>query len=175
MEMPARILCLRGFLLISLLFSGANAVPGITFADAKIKQVTDPTGNVNLSPFQQWESAYECLQNKSHSCSDEYTLTEAGWMNVTSDDTAEFCKSGGCGEHTKAVLTCIHHVKRDYKFINKATTWDLNYTITHGCNSGFNGTTYISNARRRLQSPIAVIFSILAAVLLLNLDDKLCI
>ncbi|KAK8514376.1 hypothetical protein V6N13_063267 [Hibiscus sabdariffa] len=40
-------------------------VPGITFADAKIKQVTDPTGNVNLSPFQQWESAYECLQNDS--------------------------------------------------------------------------------------------------------------
>ncbi|XP_039056987.1 uncharacterized protein LOC120200147 [Hibiscus syriacus] len=163
--MQAKILCLHGILVVSLLFSG-------TKADTKIKQVTDPTGNVNLSPFQQWESAYECLQNKSQSCSDIYTLTEAGWMNVTSNDATDFCKAGGCGEHTKAVLTCIHHVKRDYKFINKATVWDLKYTITHGCTSGFNGTTYISNARRRIWSPIAISVSVLAAVFLLkNLDD----
>ncbi|XP_022764883.1 uncharacterized protein LOC111310052 [Durio zibethinus] len=112
MEIPAsnatRLFCLYGFLVTSLLFSRINA-------DGKIKQVTDPTGNVNLSPFQQWKRAYECLQTKSDSCSSKYTLTEAPWMNVTTADKEDFCKSGGCGEHTNAVLTCVHLVRQDYK------------------------------------------------------------
>ncbi|EOY20198.1 Uncharacterized protein TCM_045574 [Theobroma cacao] len=154
-----RLLCLYGFLVTSLLFSQINA-------DGKIKQVTDPTGNVNLSPFQQWKSAYECLQNKSTSCSDKYILTEAGWMNITTADTDEFCKPGGCGEHTMAVLTCIHLVKRDYKFANKATVQDLIVTITQGCDYGFNGTTIISDARRSSKSGIEFIISILVALFL---------
>ncbi|XWS74471.1 hypothetical protein CRYUN_Cryun01aG0000900 [Craigia yunnanensis] len=169
MEIPAsnatRLFCLYGFLVTSPLFSRINA-------DGKIRQVTDPTGNVNLSPFQQWESAYECLQNISQSCSVKYTLTEAGWMNVTMADKADFCKSGGCGEHTKAVLTCIHLVKRDYKFTNKATVQDLNFTIINGCGFGFNGTTFISDARRISKNQIAILISILAALfLLMNLAD----
>ncbi|XVF24295.1 hypothetical protein REPUB_Repub13aG0115300 [Reevesia pubescens] len=93
----------------------------IAMTDGEIRQVTDPTKNVNLSPFQQWKIPYECLQNTSESCSTNYTLTEAGWKNVTMADKADFCKSRGCGEHTKAVLTCIHLVKRDYRFTNNAT------------------------------------------------------
>ncbi|XVF00396.1 hypothetical protein REPUB_Repub03eG0282000 [Reevesia pubescens] len=93
-------------------------------------------------------------------------------MNVTAADEEDFCKSGGCGVHTKAVLTCIHLVKRDYKFINKARVQDINFTITHGCDFGFNGTTYISDARRTSMSQIAFLISILAALfLLMNLDD----
>ncbi|XVF41250.1 hypothetical protein PTKIN_Ptkin01aG0265500 [Pterospermum kingtungense] len=168
MDIPAlkatRLLCLYCVLVTCLLFSPINA-------DGKIKQVTDPRGNVNLSPFQQWESAYECLQNTSDVCSTNYTLTEAGWMNVSMTDKDEFCKSGGCGEHTQAVLTCIHEVKRDYKFISRATVQDINYTITYGCNSGFNGTTLKSDASRTSKSQIAFLVSSLAALLLLmNLD-----
>lgn len=35
-------------------------LPACFFADA---QPGDPTGNVNLSPFEKWRSAYECMQN----------------------------------------------------------------------------------------------------------------
>ncbi|XP_021297252.1 uncharacterized protein LOC110426358 [Herrania umbratica] len=107
------------------------------------------------------------MQKSESYCSDKYTLTEAGWMNVTTADTEEFCKPGGCGEHTMAVLTCIHLVKRDYKFANKATVQDLNFTITQGCDSGFNETTIINDARRTGKSGIEFIISILVALFLL--------
>ncbi|OMO89963.1 hypothetical protein COLO4_19482 [Corchorus olitorius] len=167
MEMPAsnrtRLLCLYGFLVTCILFSQINA-------DGKIRLVTDPTRNVNLSPFQQWISAYECLQNKSQSCfinSTDYTLTEKGWLNVTGPDGAGFCKPGGCKDHTEAVLTCIHEVKRDYMFQNKATLWDLNFTIHDGCTFGFDGTTYVSDAGTIVKSGITFLISILATLFLL--------
>ncbi|KAK9283968.1 hypothetical protein L1049_012226 [Liquidambar formosana] len=102
----------------------------------QIKEVVDPTGNVNLSPFQQWRSAYECLLNTSNSCQDKYQLTEEGWVNVTLADTEEYCKWGGCAQHSRAVLMCLHLVKHDFRFIDKATVQDVNNTITQGCSSG---------------------------------------
>ena len=86
-------------------------------------------------------------------------------MNVTATDKDVFCESGGCGEHTKAVLTCIHLVKRDYKFANKATVHDLNFTITHGrdfgnCSIGISVlyTTELSEFLIGLHNLDAVIF-----------------
>ncbi|KAL5801255.1 hypothetical protein ACOSQ3_032887 [Xanthoceras sorbifolium] len=136
-----------------------------TFADGKIKQVTDPTGNVNLSPFEQWRSASECLQNKSSSCPDKYTLNETGWLNVTAADKDNFCSSG-CADHTNDVLTCIDLVKRHYKFVNKATVQNLRAHIAYGCTYGFDGTTLItSNARGMAKSKTVFFISVLSTVI----------
>ncbi|KAK1572050.1 hypothetical protein Q3G72_026857 [Acer saccharum] len=157
-----RVWFLCGFLVASHLLCGAHA-------DKRIKQVTDPTGNVNLSPFEQWRSASECLQNISTSCPDKYTLNETGWLNVTAADKDSFCSSG-CAQHTYAVLTCIHLVKRDYKFINKATVQDLRNHIAYGCDYGFDGTTPVaSNARRMSKSKTIFSVSILSTLVFLSL------
>ncbi|KAL9418779.1 hypothetical protein AB3S75_036684 [Citrus x aurantiifolia] len=146
---------LYGLLMISLLLcvNRADAEPG------------DPTGNVNLSPFEKWRSAYECMQNVSHSCSDKYTLNDSGWLNVTDGDAGDFC-TGGCFEHTKAVLTCIHLVKDDYKFVNRVTVQDVTNFITNGCASGFNGIIVPSNAGG---SKITFFVSVLPTLLLMSL------
>ncbi|KAM3234167.1 hypothetical protein P3L10_019526 [Capsicum annuum] len=103
-----------------------------------------PTKNVNLAPFQQWRSAYFCLTNTSPICSKNHTLTMSGWLNVTYDEGKKFCEEGGCADHTKGVLDCIHHVKRDFWFANKATIKHIYKTIHVGCNTpkGFNGTSF---------------------------------
>ncbi|ONK62710.1 uncharacterized protein A4U43_C07F7300 [Asparagus officinalis] len=109
----------------------------------------DPRAHPNLSPFQQWESAYDCLQNNSARCSDKYQLTQAGWVNVTLADTEDYCK-GGCANDTAYVLQCLDDVMRgDFKFENKETVKDINYTITQGCSSGFTGKAldYTSSGR----------------------------
>ncbi|MCD9641521.1 hypothetical protein HAX54_027734 [Datura stramonium] len=102
-----------------------------------------PTGNVNLAPFEQWRSAYFCLLNTSQVCSTKQTLTMSGWLNVTHEEGKKFCGKGGCADHTKRVLDCIHHVKRDFWFANKATIKHIYDTIDIGCNKpqGFNGTS----------------------------------
>ncbi|KAM7521976.1 hypothetical protein LguiA_011878 [Lonicera macranthoides] len=104
-----------------------------------------PTDNVNLTPFARWRSAYFCLLNVSNtSCPNQkYVLNEKGWLNVSQEDGDEFCKRGGCADHTRVVLECVYEVKPDYWFANKATIQHLNETINIGCNSpqGFNGTS----------------------------------
>ncbi|XP_059298447.1 uncharacterized protein LOC132051209 [Lycium ferocissimum] len=125
-----RILCL--FLGMFLLLSGVSA-----------ENRKYPTGNVNLAPFEQWRSAYFCLRNTSPLCSKNHTLTMSGWLNVTQKESKKFCVKGGCADYTKRVLNCIHHVKRDFWFANKATVQHIYDTIDIGCNSlqGFNGTS----------------------------------
>lgn len=71
-------------------------------------------------------------EQTSQSCG-RYNLKIDGWMNVTSTDTEDFCRVGGCKEHTFAVLACICAVKSDIHFGNKATLQDLDHTIAHGC------------------------------------------
>ncbi|KAK4835747.1 hypothetical protein QYF36_014018 [Acer negundo] len=172
-----RVWFLCGFLVASLLLCGAHAGHYLYLSAAasdrksneRIKQVTDPTGNVNLSPFEQWRSAYECLQNISTSCLDKFTLNETGWLNLTAAEKDSFC-SLGCAQHTYAVLTCIDLVKRDYKFINKATVQDLRNYIAYGCDYGFDGTTIVtSNARRMSKSKTIFFVSILSTLVFLNL------
>ncbi|XP_075090120.1 uncharacterized protein LOC142171514 [Nicotiana tabacum] len=103
----------------------------------------NPTKNVNLAPFMQWRSAYFCLLNTSPVCSKNHTLTLSGWLNVKKEEGKKFCEKGGCAEHTKGVLDCIHHVKRDFWFANKATVQHIYNTIDIGCHTpqGFNGTS----------------------------------
>ncbi|KAJ4720258.1 Glycine-rich protein family [Melia azedarach] len=153
-----RVWFLYGLLLISLLLC-------VSRADA---EPHDPTGNVNLSPFQKWRSAYECLQKISDSCPEKYKLTDAGWLNVTDGDAESFC-NGGCAEITKTVLTCIDQVKPDYKFVNMATLQDVKDFITKGCASGFNGTIFSSNARRMSGSKITFFISILPVLFIMSL------
>ncbi|XXG86032.1 hypothetical protein AAC387_Pa11g1015 [Persea americana] len=119
-----------GFLLVLLVL-----LPCCTKADWNIKEVTDPTRNVNLSPFDQWRSAYECLQDISSNCPGNYTLTERGWVNLKWRDTIPYCNITGCADHSRAVLECISLVKRDFKFENGATVKDINDTINEGCRS----------------------------------------
>ncbi|CAL5322835.1 unnamed protein product [Camellia sinensis] len=92
----------------------------------------------------------------------EYWVTEAGWINVTQADGEVYC-TGGCSEHTQAVLKCIHLVKHDYMFVNKASVQDLNQTITNGCDYGFTGVTMISSGMKIYESRFALFFSALAA------------
>lgn len=81
-------------------------------------------------------------------CSKKQTLTMSGWLNVTNKEGKQFCVKGGCGDYTKGVLDCIHHVKRDFWFANKATVKHIYNTIDVGCNTSqghsflFNGLTF---------------------------------
>ncbi|XP_047340016.1 uncharacterized protein LOC124943567 [Impatiens glandulifera] len=99
---------------------------------------TLPTSNVNLSPFEQWRSAHFCIlyYKPPNPCPAKYNLTEAGVINVDPTDAAEYCQQNGCGDYTKSVvLNCIHHVKRNYIFANKATVKQINDTINQVCSS----------------------------------------
>ncbi|XAR66050.1 hypothetical protein NMG60_11012101 [Bertholletia excelsa] len=89
---------------------------------------TDATGNVNLSPFEGYRSVHVRLLNLSR----QVPIDRQGWINVTWNDTDNYSKEE-CADHTRAVLTCIHHMKHEYRFISKATVQDLNQTITLGC------------------------------------------
>ncbi|KAG8371587.1 hypothetical protein BUALT_Bualt13G0103500 [Buddleja alternifolia] len=104
---------------------------------------------------------------KSSSCPEKYTLSESGWLNVTNPDGPTFCEKGGCVDHTRAVLLCIEHVKRDYWFENNATVKNLYDTINLGCNSsqGFTGASLHSSHGFRLNS--APIITALSATALL--------
>ncbi|XP_037497231.1 uncharacterized protein LOC110010149 [Jatropha curcas] len=94
----------------------------------------NPLGNVNLSPFSQMRSAWECMQNFSEACtSSKDVLKLEGVVNVSKAEVPEYCKSGGCGEHTKHVLTCVFYVKRDFTFANGATVHNITGTIERGC------------------------------------------
>ncbi|KAI3434246.1 uncharacterized protein J3R85_006707 [Psidium guajava] len=92
----------------------------------------EPLKNVNLSPFWQWRSAYECLKNTSATCG-VHELNMTGIIQVTgSSQVAEYCN--GCAQWTRdVVLTCIHLVKRDFWFMNKATIEQINDAISRGC------------------------------------------
>uniref|UniRef100_A0A166A3W7 DUF7731 domain-containing protein n=1 Tax=Daucus carota subsp. sativus TaxID=79200 RepID=A0A166A3W7_DAUCS len=144
--------------------------------DGIIKQVGDPTSNINLTPFEQWRSAYECMLNTSTWCPEKYQLSGTGWVNVTQADTDEYCNSG-CAEHTKAVLLCVSLVKRDYKFADKSTVHTINVTIANGCNrvgimsdkAGFSGHVWTepSSAKRFSVSKLAI-FSMAALLFMMS-------
>ncbi|ESR45297.1 hypothetical protein KPL70_021445 [Citrus sinensis] len=112
-------------------------------------------GNVNLSPFRAWRSAYECLFYGANPCSAKDKLTMDGAINVPVEETKDYCREGGCGEHIQNVLKCIHLVKRDFWFANKAPVKFLQDAISTGCNTSteINTTDYpISNAIKMYQS-----------------------
>ncbi|CAI0382440.1 unnamed protein product [Linum tenue] len=95
----------------------------------------NPLTNVNLSPFCEWRSAYDCMQNFSKSCEGKDVLTLAGVVDVNDTEVGEYCKEGGCWKHTTDVLYCISLVKRDFWFSNKATVSALTNAIHSGCQS----------------------------------------
>ncbi|KAL0460374.1 UNVERIFIED_CONTAM: hypothetical protein Slati_0664600 [Sesamum latifolium] len=101
----------------------------------------------------------------SRRCPEKYWLTDSGWLNVSYDDGVGFCSAGGCADHTRAVLLCIHHVKRDYWFRNHASVKDLNDTINNGCAQGFTGASLTSSGYRS-NSAFGALTAAAAAVLL---------
>ncbi|KAL6326454.1 hypothetical protein AAG906_008316 [Vitis piasezkii] len=156
---------LCGFFMLSLLVCSTNA-------DAEYDKKYHPTKNVNLTPFMQYLSVYQCMLNVSEHCDKKYYLTEKGWPNVTNSDVDTFCK-GGCAEHTKAVLECISLVKQDYEFADENTVPKIDYTITKGCNDG--GTYHDSSSihwiskfamRASGRAGFGIIFSVVSAVLM---------
>ncbi|XP_034702817.1 uncharacterized protein LOC117927444 [Vitis riparia] len=154
---------LCGFFMLSLLVCGTNA-------DPEYDDKYHPTKNVNLTPFIQYLSVYQCMLNVSEHCDEKYYLTEKGWPNLTNSDVDPFCK-GGCAEHTKAVLECISLVKQDYEFADENTVPSINYTITKGCNdSDFppNATFPPPNSAMRAsgRAGFSIIFSVVSAVLM---------
>lgn len=48
-------------------------------------------------------------------------------------DTEVYCREGGCAQHTMEALTCIHLVKRDYKFADKTTVQQVKNKIIQKC------------------------------------------
>ncbi|XP_019168477.1 PREDICTED: uncharacterized protein LOC109164142 [Ipomoea nil] len=111
---------------------------------AKAEFRENPTWNPNLTPFEQWRSAYFCLLNfkANTTCIPKYVLSMKGWLNVTKNEGPGFCSSK-CVKETRNVLHCISHTKRDFWFANKATVNDINQTIIDGCGQkGFTGVSY---------------------------------
>lgn len=78
----------------------------------------------------------KCFSQVSNSCGVEHQLTPVGWVNVTGNDTSDYC-NGGCSDHTLIVLQCLEDVMRgEFVFESKQTVQDINYTITQGCLKG---------------------------------------
>ncbi|XP_050370821.1 uncharacterized protein LOC126788853 [Argentina anserina] len=99
---------------------------------------TDPTDNVNLSPFWAWRSAYFCLQKPAPgNCKALVTvsLTDKGLLDVIPSKIQDYCTTSGCAQHVLDVLKCIHLCKRDFWFANNATVAVLNQTIHDGCSN----------------------------------------
>ncbi|XP_019706326.1 uncharacterized protein [Elaeis guineensis] len=136
-------------------------------------ETKDPRAHPNLSPFEQWRSAYDCLQNIStyqkENCPEKYQLTAKGWVNVTTGDTELYC--GRCKDHTLNLLGCLEDVMRQphYKFESGERVADINYTIAQGCLEGFTGEALKrSNARTLKGSKTATYISVLAAWLFIT-------
>ncbi|KAL5758985.1 hypothetical protein ACOSP7_021596 [Xanthoceras sorbifolium] len=107
----------------------------------------EPRKYVNLSPFREWRSAYECILNETNPCQAKYKLNMTGVVDVPQEEVAEYC-GAGCAEHVKVVLQCIHDVKRDFWFGNKAPVKFINESITTGCSTTtrINTTSYTNSA-----------------------------
>uniref|UniRef100_A0A7N0UHD1 DUF7731 domain-containing protein n=1 Tax=Kalanchoe fedtschenkoi TaxID=63787 RepID=A0A7N0UHD1_KALFE len=149
-------------LLIAALFAGCATAAGATKAEKY------PTGNINLSPFDQWLNAYYCLQTAS--CETKYQLTYWGWKNLTSADTQDYCRPGGCREQTVTALTCVSLVKPGFKFVDATTVRDVNNTINQGCANGFTGAVLkmeTSSAENLTGSSVSFAMSFLVSMLVM--------
>ncbi|KAM0999017.1 hypothetical protein ACFX2A_005934 [Malus domestica] len=136
---------------------------------------TDPTDNVNLSPFYAWESAYYCMNRTAPSqCSAKGQLTFSGIVDVAANESREYCSSG-CSAHALEVLKCIYLCKRDFWFHNNATVHVLNTTITEGCknnNSAISTVDYKSSGMKVFQKmhvPFVASLSTLAFIATSNI------
>ncbi|KAF8010500.1 hypothetical protein BT93_J1203 [Corymbia citriodora subsp. variegata] len=133
------------------------------------KKTADPLTNVNLSPFWQWRSAYECLQNRSSKCGPKQ-LTMAGIIQVTGSELTDYCT--GCKPWTLDLLTCVESVKRDFWFINYGTVEQIRDAINHGCNTNtainINATAFKkSSGMRNFRGTYMALFSALVMAIFL--------
>ncbi|KAK4859002.1 hypothetical protein QYF36_025204 [Acer negundo] len=84
------------------------------------------------------------IEQENNPCEAKYKLTMSGIVIVPQEEVANYCIRGGCADNFKTVLQCIHQVKRDFWFVNKAPYQFIDNAITHGCSTttGINTTTY---------------------------------
>ncbi|KAJ0007605.1 hypothetical protein Pint_30668 [Pistacia integerrima] len=94
-----------------------------------------PLKNVNLAPYQKWINAYKCMQNHSDVCQSKNVLNMSGIVDVSQNELPNYCEAGGCGDHIKDILDCIHLVKNDFVFYNGAILDIIRGNITDGCNN----------------------------------------
>ncbi|KAJ4834392.1 hypothetical protein Tsubulata_007334 [Turnera subulata] len=127
----------------------------IILSYAKAENQKEPLKNVNLAPFWQWRSAYFCLKNESDSCTGKNVLKLDGVVNVTNSEVEDYCKQGGCWEHTSIVLQCVYYAKRDFWFANKITVPKLKEIISKGCatKQGFSTVNYTVSSPSSGSSP----------------------
>ncbi|XP_004296010.1 PREDICTED: uncharacterized protein LOC101300040 [Fragaria vesca subsp. vesca] len=140
---------------------------------------TDPTDNVNLSPFQAWRSAYYCLQKKAPgNCTalETVSLTEKGLLDVIPSEIGEYCSAAsGCAQHVLDVLKCVHLCKRDFWFANNATVSVLNQTIHDGCskNQSISTLSWKKSSGMKVQQkmyiPFVASLSTLAFIAIFNM------
>ncbi|KAL3719867.1 hypothetical protein ACJRO7_004796 [Eucalyptus globulus] len=126
-----------------------------------------PLQNVNLSPFWQWRSAYECLQNTSSKCVGK-NLDMTGNIQVTGSELTDYCN--GCKPWTIDVLNCIHSVKRDFWFSNNATIKQINDSINQGCSTKSDIVVHgfpKSSSMRNFSRTYMALFSALALAIFL--------
>ncbi|KAM7262784.1 hypothetical protein ACFE04_000467 [Oxalis oulophora] len=107
---------------------------------AKAENKTDPLQNVNLAPYWQWRSAYECMQLQynwtANTCSEKDIISIKGIVDVPQEEITNYCQPDGCKAYIMKTLQCIRGVKRNFWFANNATVQVLNETIIHGCGNG---------------------------------------
>ncbi|PRQ34839.1 hypothetical protein RchiOBHm_Chr5g0073511 [Rosa chinensis] len=142
---------------------------------------TDPTDNVNLTPFRAWRSAYYCLQRKAPAnCTafETVSLTDRGLIDVIPSGIGEYCSADtGCAQHVLDVLKCIYLCKRDFWFANNATVSVLNQTIHDGCSNKKSISTLNRNYKKssgmkvqqKIYTPFVASLSTLAFIAIFNM------
>lgn len=66
------------------------------------------------------------------SCSEEYRLTQSGYLNIPAPATNQFCY-GPCLAETHRVLDCVDHSLSNFIFYNRATVNDIRATLQAAC------------------------------------------
>ncbi|EOY34715.1 hypothetical protein QUC31_018300 [Theobroma cacao] len=146
---------------------------------AAAQNKTDIPKHVNLSPIWGWISAAECLlkYQQTSGCKGKQVLTLTGVINVDVSEFNDYCKTNGCRGRTEDVLDCIHSVKRDFRFTNKAGVMFVRNAITEGCTNlaDIDTTVYPSSSATKLYSSSRILFLSMVAFMILlasmNISD----
>ncbi|PIA61147.1 hypothetical protein AQUCO_00300578v1 [Aquilegia coerulea] len=106
------------------------------------------------------------------SCDESCRLTQSGNINVSPEETDQFCE-GPCFEESNHVLNCLNDVFSHFLFYNEATIKDVRATLRAGCShtserGNFNVAEHLeSHARKVIHSEYMYMLIILGSYLVL--------
>ncbi|KAF9607249.1 hypothetical protein IFM89_033456 [Coptis chinensis] len=85
-------------------------------------------------PAQIVSRALLCLNDNYiyKNCDESYRLTQSGNINVSPQETDQFC-NGPCLAESNHVLNCIRDIFSNFCFYNRATIRDIRDTLKAGC------------------------------------------